>query len=444
MELKPTRIVQLQAENVKKIRVVEITPQGSLVVIGGDNAEGKSSVLDSIAMAIGGKDEAPAQPVRRGAKKARIILDLGDIIVQRTFTAAGGTGLKVTNKDGASYASPQAILDSLTTRVTFDPLAFLLQKPPQQAATIRALSGVDFAPLDAERKKAFDERTNVSRDADSARARLAKLPNYPDAPDEPVTSGAVLKDLNAAMARNAANADIRKAVANEERGLRDAQTYLDNTDVEIRDIEDQLAELRTTRAKAADVLRNQVTRLDDAKKAAAAARDVDLAPFQGQLANAENTNAQVRANQAWEAAAKETRALDGTVAKLTRAIEAVDEKKAALLESAKLPVAGLSFTDDGVTFNGLPLDQASQAEQLRVSVAIAAALNPKLRVMMVRDGSLLDDRSLRLLAKLAEEQNLQVWVERVGHGAECSVVMEDGAVQGAEPPAETAGEGGDA
>ena len=220
MELKPTRIVQLQAENVKKIRVVEITPQGSLVVIGGDNAEGKSSVLDSIAMAIGGKDEAPAQPVRRGAKKARIVLDLGDIIVQRTFTAAGGTGLKVTNKDGASYASPQAILDSLTTRVTFDPLAFLLQKPPQQAATIRALSGVDFAPLDAERKKAFDERTNVSRDADSARARLAKLPNYPDAPDEPVTSGAVLKDLNAAMARNAANADIRKAVANEERGLR--------------------------------------------------------------------------------------------------------------------------------------------------------------------------------------------------------------------------------
>ena len=443
MELKPTRIVQLQAENVKRIRVVEITPQGSLVVIGGDNAEGKSSVLDSIAMAIGGKDQAPSQPVRRGAKKARIILDLGDIIVQRTFTAAGGTGLKVTNKDGASYASPQAILDSLTTRVTFDPLAFLLEKPPQQAATIRALSGVDFATLDAERKKAFDERTNVSRDADAARARLAKLPNYPDAPDEEVKSASVLRDLQAAMAFNAANGDIRKAVASEERGLRDAQTYLDNTDVEIRDIEDRLVELKATRVKAADVLRNQVMRLDEAKKAAAAARDTDLAPFQGQLANAENTNAQVRANQAWEAAAREARALDGRVAKLTRAIETVDERKATLLEAAKLPVEGLSFTADGVTFNGLPLDQASQAEQLRVSVAIAAALNPKLRVMMVRDGSLIDDKSLKLLATLAQEQNLQVWVERVGHGAECSVIMEDGAVQGAEPPAESAGEGGD-
>ena len=120
---------------------------------------------------------------------------------------------------------------------------------------------------------------------------------------------------------------------------------------------------------------------------------------------------------------------------LTAKIEAIDKDKEAQLAAAKFPIEGLGFTDDGLTYKGIPFSQASSAQQIRVSVAMAAALNPKLRVMLVKDGSLFDEKSMTLLAELAQEHDLQVWVERVGNKDLSAVVIEDGSVVGEEPPA---------
>ena len=136
-------ILQLTAENVKRLHAVDIKPDGSLVIIGGRNAQGKSSVLDSIEFALGG-DPSAKMPVRRGEANARVVVNLGEIVVKRTFTAAGGTSLVVTNADGQKQSSPQTILDKLTGALTFDPLAFSRQKPAAQAETLRALVGLDF------------------------------------------------------------------------------------------------------------------------------------------------------------------------------------------------------------------------------------------------------------------------------------------------------------
>src|SRR6185436_2642524 len=131
-----SKIIKLTSENVKRLTAVEITPKGNVVVIGGRNGAGKSSVLDSIEYALGG-DPSAKMPVRRGEKNAKVVVDLGDIVVKRSFTSAGGTHLIVTNADGEKQTSPQAILDKLVGRLTFDPLEFSRQKPAQQAETLR-------------------------------------------------------------------------------------------------------------------------------------------------------------------------------------------------------------------------------------------------------------------------------------------------------------------
>lgn len=429
-----SRIVQFNAENVKRLHAVEITPNGHLVVIGGKNAQGKSSVLDAIAMALGGADEIPSMPVRRGEKKASVVIDLGDIIVRRTFTAQeGGTAtssLVVENKDKMRASAPQAILEKLTGKVTFDPLAFVSMDADKQAATLKRLVGLDLSALDASRKKIYDERTVLNADIKRVAFLVDGMQRFPDAPAEPVSTADLMKELDAARAHNAKLPALDTAQTAARAALADQETRTASLRQEIADVETRLARLR---AMLLDQESNAIpalkTALAAAEKTAFDFQSIDEAPLRTKLAESAVTNAHVDANVR---RADAVRALTEKKAKaeaLTSQLVEIDRQKDERLSATKFPVAGLSFTADGsVAFNGVPFDQASAAERMRASVAIAAAMNPKLRVMLVRDASLLDEEGLAQLAKLAEEFDLQVWAERVGKGAECSVIIEDGTV----------------
>ena len=437
--MNPLHIIELRAENVKRLRLVSIKPDGNLIIIGGDNGEGKSSLLDSIAMALGGKDQIPIEPVRRGAKKASVILDLGEIIVKRTFTSKGGTGLVVEKKDGSQLTSPQAVLDRLTTLRTFDPLVFLrMGENPEgrrkQAATLQSVAQLDFTKLNEKRAAAETKRTDANRQLKGEMARLEALPHYTDAPAEEVSVVKVSAEIEAAQNHNLGVKQIQdmtgiisaKQAQAEAESLRQAHV-----------IEALQAQLKVALKAEAAANTQKVELATEFSRATAAAKKaqetvIDIAPLREKIAEAETINRCVAANRQWTAASSTVRTLTAQADKLNVEIEDVDELKAIQLAQAKLPVPGLGFTDDGVTYKELPLEQASQAEQMRVSVAIAAALNPTLRVMLVRDGSLLDKKSLELLAKLAEEYDSQIWLESVSHGAECQVIMEDGMVQGDE------------
>ena len=162
------RIVRLQAENVKRLRAVEIAPDGNVVVIAGRNAQGKSSVLDAIWMALAGGSGAKetSRPISDGEERASVVLDMGDIVVTRRWTSSGTT-LEVTSPDGARYPSPQSLLDGLLGRLSFDPLAFAQQDPKGQLATLLSVVDLPFDPaeLDTERDVAFAQLLEGYREA---------------------------------------------------------------------------------------------------------------------------------------------------------------------------------------------------------------------------------------------------------------------------------------
>jgi len=417
-EQKPLRIIELIAENVKRLRAVTIRPNGSTVLIGGQNAQGKSSLLDAIEMALGGAKTIPQEPVRHGARKARIVADLGEIVVERTFTAKG-TELVVRNKEGIPQASPQKLLDSLTAKVTFDPFAFSRMDAPKQDELLKKMIGLDFSDLEAARAKVYEKRADVNREVKRLDALVDSTDWHADAPKQVVDVAALMEKIQ--LHRNAVGSrNTLKAVIDGDRAK------LSFHDEQIARLERELVELKTKRAElAADI---------ETRDLALPSEPEPIDAVQEQVRTAEATNAKVRSNADKTRLERDLKARADEAEELTGAIESIDKEKAERLAAAKFPIAGLGFDDSGPTFNEVPLAQASQAERLRLSVAIGAALNPRAKIMLIREGSLLDEKSLALLSEFAEQSGAQCWIERVTGpgGAPGHIIIEDGCVVGEE------------
>jgi len=406
------KIIKLEVSNIKRVRAVTIVPKGDVVLIGGANGAGKSSTLDAIEMALSGKKAVPVEPVHHGARRARIVVDLGDIVVERTFDAKG-TQLVVRAADGVPQPSPQSLLDSLCSRVCFDPLSFARMEPKQQDELLKKLVGLDFSDLQTSREHVFAKRSEANKEIKRLEAVLDSTEAHPDAPKELVDVAALTDKLqvhrNAVGARNAQKALVDGDVV--KLGVYDEQ---------IQKLERELSDLRAKRAAfAIDV---------DKRILALPPEPPSIDDVQEQLRTAETKNAKVRANAEHAKLDQELKSKSNEAEQLTGAIEELDKQKADRLAAAKFPIEGLGFDEAGPTFKGVPLAQASQAERLRLSVAIGAAMNPKVNVMLIREGSLLDDNSLALLEQLAHDTGAQCWVERVGTKDPTAVIIEDGAV----------------
>lgn len=463
------KIVRLSASNVKRLTAIEVTPQGNIIKVGGKNGAGKSSVLDSIAYALGGKELVPSEPIRLGESQASVTVDLGDYLVIRKFnrdrlpcdcqlsTVPPGTdgtphehydtcasrkfgetksALVVTNKDGARYPSPQAILDKLYGKLTFDPLVFADANAKDQNGILRRLTNLDFTPLENKRKELSDERSMVSKSFKALTAQIEGMPHFPNAPAQEMGNDAITKELEDAerlrKEADAARVEHSNRVADlsvAREAVRICDNVITTTETKIIELQQRLEEEKQRRlslVERSERLEREVTTLSSFSAETRAAVP-DTASINDRIKVVENTNREVRANAI--RLEKVTRATDlnKQVELLVQQIVAIDQQKQHALTTTKFPVEGLSLTDDGVTFNGIPFEQASTAEQLRVSVAIGLALNPTLRVLLIRNGNALDDDSLAAVAEQAAEADAQIWLEYVTKNDEgVQVMIEDG------------------
>ncbi|MGW8538765.1 AAA family ATPase [Rhodococcus qingshengii] len=411
------RVVKLEVERFKRIRAVEITPDpnSSTVTIAGRNAQGKSSVIDAIWAALSGaaavKGTSTTRPIRDGENSARVTVDLGDIVVTRTWSGEK-TALKVESKDGAKYSSPQRMLDEMVGRLSFDPLAFASLPAKDQQSELLGLVELPFDPavLAGQRKSAFDERTDAGRTVKQLKGQLDGFPEIgDDVPDKPVSVAALVAELDTAR-----ELEVSIEVANDE--IATARNILAETDRAI-------SELREKENR-------WLEKLEETKARLAALPDrIDIEPIRSRIDNAETINAGVRRKQERQQVLDQLEDWREKQDALTARIAELDKKREDGLAAAEFPVPGLGFDEDGVTLDGVPFAQASAAEQLRVSVAMAMALNPKVRIIRITDGSLLDSENLALIEEMAGANGFQVWIERVDESGSVGVVIEDGEVK---------------
>lgn len=463
------KIVRLEAENIKRLSAVEIKPDGNMVEITGRNAQGKSSILDAIWWAMKGRGVIQSTPIRRGAEEAHVELDLGKMVVRRRFklNKEGNdftTDVRVEAVDGARYPTPQALLDSLMGDLCVDPLQFLRMDQKQQFNLLRTfVPDVDFEAIDQANREDYANRTVANRTAKQHRSAADQIAVPADLPDEPIDEAALTEQLARAGEHNGqieTRKAARAAAAEKiERAIAQAQALKDGLPAKTRaiearrtatveDIERQIEALQKRIAKvnadadaeltdARDLTAEECQSLDTEAAVLRSKLDaapplpdpIDVAALTSEIAQARQINERIRQRAVRDKHVAAAEDLETLSQALTKGMAERDARKAAAIASANLPVAGIEFGDGELLLNGLPLDQASDAEQLRASVAIAMALSPRLRVIRVRDGNVLDADGMKLLAELAQQYDAQVWIETVRSDDRVAFVIEDGRVK---------------
>lgn len=425
------RIVSASIQNFKRIEVIEIEPDGSVIEVTGANEQGKSSVLDAIEAALGGKRHEPAQPIRRGAEEegARVVLDLGDLVVERRWSAASDR-LVLKTPDGASFPKAQSRLDQLIGGLAFDPLEFMTKKPSEQRETLLELAGVDLDEIEARRVTVYQERRTAGRILKAAQARLDGAPTAAaDTPEEEIDVAALNTELRTAVAEMEENHAARQKVTEKEQ---DAKTAAALHARKLEDIAALERELLRARTRCEELAKMKTSTRTAARKARAEVLkliDPDMSAIQERIESAAAVNREVGKLRERKGLEFEVKRLEIEHESQEEQLAAIEEEKRRALAEADMPIDGLEVTDEGVLFEGLPLDQASMSRRVRICTAISAALAPELQIALVRSGNDLDRESLAAFYSYCQEVGLQAWVERIDGITDDALVIEAGRLE---------------
>ena len=392
------KINSLTVENVKRVKAVELTPtENGLTVIGGNNGQGKTSILDAITWALGGDKYRPSEAVRSGSMISphiKIKLSNG-LLVERS---GKNSSLKVIDPQGNK--SGQTLLNSFIEELALDLPKFMQASNKDKANTLLQIIGVGdrLSLLEREEQALYNERHTVGQIAERQQHHAEELPDYPDAPDEYVSAFELINKHKGILAKNAENERLRKNRDELKKRYDELITELEKVTKELEIAEADVLELH----------------------------DESTAELEESIANIETINTKVRYNIDKKKAVEEAKKYQDQYAELTAKIEDVRKQKFDLLHGCKLPLDGLSVEDGELTYNGAKWDCMSGSDQLRVAVAIVRALKPSCGFVLVDKTEQMDLDTLNDFGKWLEGSGLQAICTRVSTGDECSILIEDG------------------
>lgn len=410
------KINRLEIENVKRIHAVMIEPsKDGLTIIGGKNRQGKSSVLDAIAWALGGNKYKPTQAANADSTippRLKVIMDNG-LVVERK---GKNSDLKVTDPEGQKGG--QQLLDSFVEELAINLPKFMEATGKEKANTLLQIIGVgpQLAELEQKEKSLYQERLYVGRTADQKEKFAAEQPYYPDAPEEPVSASELIREQQEILARNGQRQQWR----------REHDSILEKIMKTEDEIESHEASIRALKARLRE--------LDEQRKASektpAELKMESTEELERSIDNIELINRKVRANLDKAKAEEDAKQYRDQYTELTNAIEDVRKQKTSLLDSADLPLPGLSVKDGELIYNGQQWDNMSSAEQMIVSTSIVRKLNPKCGFVLLDKLEAMDLDTLKEFGAWLEQEGLQAIATRVSTGDECSIVITDGYVEG--------------
>lgn len=419
------KIMALEAENVKRIKAVALTPAPTgLTLVGGNNNQGKTSVLDALAWALGGDRFRPDAAQRDGAvAPAHLKVRLSNgVVVERK-----GKNASLTVTDPTGRRSGQQLLNAFIEPLALDLPRFMEASDKEKADILLRIIGIgtELHTRDLEIKALYDKRTFTGQLAAQKKHFAEELISYPDAPEEPVSASDLIRQQQEILARNGENQRKRNQLDK----LIDEKNQLNFT---LRDLDEKIEDLKEeyeqTQAKFTD-LEKQIFQ---ARKSAAQLQDESTAELEASIRGIEEINQKVRANLEKSRAEDEAARYASDYDKLTEAITRKRADRMALLNGADLPLPELSVEDGALTYKGKHWRDMSGSDQLRVAAAIVRRLNPDCGFVLLDKLEQMDMTTLQEFSAWLEAEHLQAIATRVSTGSECQIIIEDGMVKDAE------------
>lgn len=407
------KINRLEIENVKRIKAVKIEPrENGLTIIGGNNNQGKTSVLDSIAWALGGERFKPSQATREGSvipPNLHIVMNNGLIVERKGKNSA----LKVMDPNGNKGG--QQLLNEFVEQLALDLPKFMESSGKEKAQTLLQIIGVgdQLLNLEKEEKELYQERLYVGRTADQKEKFAKEQPYFPEAPKDLISPSDLIRQQQEILARNGENQRKRE--------------NLHKLEQDYQKINDDLSELLAKQKRIEEDLRI-------AKLSASDLQDESTAELEASISNIEEINRKVRANLDKEKAEDDAKVYRSQYNELTEKISDLRSKKNSLLDSAELPLPELSVADGELIYKGQKWDNMSGSERLKVSTAIVRKLNPDCGFVLLDKLEQMDMKTLQEFGLWLESEGLQAIATRVSTGDECSIIIEDGYVAGQDHP----------
>ena len=413
------KINKLEIENVKRIKAVKIEPTANgLTIVGGNNNQGKTSVLDSIAWALGGEKYRPSKAQREGSTippTLHIVMSNG-LVVERK---GKNSSLKVTDPSGNKGG--QQLLNEFVEQLALDLPKFMESSGKEKAQTLLKIIGVgdQLEVLDRKEKELYNNRLSIGQIADRKKKFADEQPYYPDAPKELISPSELIKQQQEILARNGENQRKREQVEKYKSSVFFIRQSVDSMREQLEQEEQKLKEaeenLRIAQMNASDL------------------QDESTAELETSLADIEEINRKVRANMDKDKAEDEALDYKNQYNALTTEIDKTRKAKTELLQSAELPLPELSVKDGELIYKGQQWDNMSGSDRLKVSTAIVRKLNPKCGFVLLDKLEQMDLNTLQEFGQWLEQEGLQAIATRVSTGGECSIIIEDGYVKEPDP-----------
>lgn len=408
------KINKLEIENVKRVKAVTIEPTSNgLTILGGNNNQGKTSVLDAIAWALGGNKYKPSKPARDGSMNPPTLrLELSNgLIVERK---GKNSDLKVTDPSGQKAG--QQLLDSFVEELALNLPKFIESSSKDKANTLLQIIGVGekLWELDRKEEQLYNERRTIGQIADQKKKYAAEQPQYPEAPNELVSIADLIHEQQEILARNGENAKKRQNREN-------IVNSLHLSEARLKQLKEQLAQEEATHES---LMSDYIA----ANKSIEDLVDESTDEIESSIANIEEINRKVRANLDKEKAEEDAKQYGSQYDQLSKEIQDVRDERTSLLDSADLPLPGLSVEDGELVFEGQKWDNMSGSQQLRVATAIVRKLKPECGFVLLDKLEQMDIPTLTEFGKWLESEGLQAIATRVSSGEECQIIIEDGYV----------------
>ena len=417
------KIVKLVSRNIKNLKAIEIAPTGDEVFLTGKNGAGKSAIIDSIFSTLTGK--RLKDPIRHGEDRADVVVDMGDFAVKKVWTEKGETiQVYSTDTEGkrVTHSSPQTFLNEKIGALSFDPMSFKDMKSIDRIELLKILVGLDFSAIENRKQMVYQDRTTLNSKIKESIAHLknSEAPD-PKTPNEEIAFKDALKGLQ--ELRNKRQA-FNNAIADKTKYEIDAEVDKEEADKIEEEIK-RLQALAKSKRETSAYLKKEAEKVIIPEKVT----EEQIIAAESALEDIEKQNADIRAAKRYRQSIKDADKLKKQSDVLTEKLRRLDQDKATQVANATFPIPGLSLSDEAVMYKGDRFDRLSTGQQIRVSTAIGMALNPELKVIFIREGSLLDSENLKDIIAQAKDKDYQVWLERCDETGQVGFFIEAGEVK---------------